>query len=164
MFQQLLVALDLSKNNELVFQTALDLAKTIQAKIMLIHVPSQEDPECPSIPTLVTPNNIPLAGRLSGVELYQELWLIYLEKGQKMLKNFEERAIAAGVVVEYTQNPGAPGKMICTLADSINADLIVIGRRGHSGWNELIAGSVSNYVMHHAPCSVFVVQHTNTSS
>ena len=38
------------------------------------------------------------------------------------------------------------------------ADLIVIGRRGHQGLSEILLGSVSNYVVHHAPCSVLVVQ------
>ncbi|MEO0350033.1 MAG: universal stress protein, partial [Cyanobacteria bacterium P01_A01_bin.15] len=39
-----------------------------------------------------------------------------------------------------------------------NADLIMMGRRGRSGFSELLLGSVSNYVMHHAPCSVLTVQ------
>ena len=159
MFHQLLVALDLSKNNESVFQTALDLAKTIHAKMMLIHVPSQEDPECPSMPALMMPDYVPSVGNTSVIEIYEKLWRDYLDKGLRMLQDFEEKAGAAGVVVEYTQNPGTPGKMLCETATSINADLIVIGRRGHSGWNEFITGSVSNYVMHHAPCSVLVVQH-----
>ncbi len=38
------------------------------------------------------------------------------------------------------------------------ADLIVLGRRGRTGLAEALLGSVSNYVLHHAPCSVLVVQ------
>lgn len=53
---------------------------------------------------------------------------------------------------------GAPGYQICTLANEWQIDLIVMGRKGHSGLAELFIGSVSNYVLHHAHCSVLVVQ------
>ncbi|NEP40617.1 MAG: universal stress protein, partial [Okeania sp. SIO2H7] len=35
---------------------------------------------------------------------------------------------------------------------------IVMGRRGHSVFSELLLGSVSNYVIHRAHCSVHIVQ------
>lgn len=44
------------------------------------------------------------------------------------------------------------------MARSWNANIIVIGRRGHRGFTEFFLGSVSNYVMHHASCSVLTVQ------
>jgi len=47
--------------------------------------------------------------------------------------------------------------MICELAIDWNADLIMMGRRGRSGIAEFFLGSVSNYVLHHAPCSVQIV-------
>ncbi|CCQ49032.1 hypothetical protein CWATWH8502_2292 [Crocosphaera watsonii WH 8502] len=37
-------------------------------------------------------------------------------------------------------------------------DVIVMGHRGISGLQEFFLGSVSNYVLHHAPCSVLIVQ------
>lgn len=48
--------------------------------------------------------------------------------------------------------------MICDVARSWKADLIVLGRRGYSGVKELFLGSVSNYVLHHTPCSILTVQ------
>jgi nucleotide-binding universal stress UspA family protein len=44
------------------------------------------------------------------------------------------------------------------VARTWNADLIVIGRRGLRGLAEMFLGSVSNHVIHHAHCSVLVVQ------
>ncbi|MDB9482953.1 universal stress protein, partial [Dolichospermum circinale CS-537/05] len=35
--------------------------------------------------------------------------------------------------------------------------LIMMGRRGRSGLAEFFLGSQSNYVLHHAPCSVQIV-------
>ncbi|RMG10302.1 MAG: universal stress protein, partial [Cyanobacteria bacterium J055] len=36
--------------------------------------------------------------------------------------------------------------------------LIIVGRRGRQGIEEAVLGSVSNYVVHHAPCSVLAIQ------
>ncbi|PSB56557.1 universal stress protein [Chamaesiphon polymorphus] len=43
---------------------------------------------------------------------------------------FESEATAAGISTEFTQHIGDPGKMICEVAKTWNANLIVIGRRG----------------------------------
>lgn len=158
MFKKLLVAVDLSPRNREVFETGLDLAKSTGATIMLVHISSSDAPESPTMPTLIGPDYYPMATSASVIEIYEKLWRSYEEKGLEMLKDFAEQAREAGITIEYSQNSGSPGKAICQLAKNIAADMIIIGRRGHSGLNELIAGSVSNYVMHHAGCSVLVVQ------
>lgn len=37
-------------------------------------------------------------------------------------------------------------------------DLVVIGHRGHGALGSLVLGSTSDYVVHHAPCTVVVVR------
>jgi nucleotide-binding universal stress UspA family protein len=160
-FTKLLIAVDLSPRNEHVFAAGFDVAKKMGASMILIHVPSSDAPECPTLPILLGQDYYPSSSSVSIVEIYENLWRAYEEKGLAMLKQFAEKGKTAEVPIEYTQTAGAPGKMICHLASNINADLIVIGRRGHSGFNEMIAGSVSNYVVHHANCSVLVVQHSD---
>ena len=59
---------------------------------------------------------------------------------------------------EFRQLPGSPGRTICHLAWSWQADLIIVGNQGRSRIGELLLGSVSNYVLHHAPCSVLTVK------
>jgi nucleotide-binding universal stress UspA family protein len=159
MFRKILVALDRSPMNKAVFQAALDLAKNSDVSLMLLHVPSLDDPESPSMPALFGGDYHPLGSDRSVMEIYQELWQAYEAKGLEMLKQFAAEASAAGVPVEYSQNSGPAGRVICEFAKTMGADLVVLGRRGHSGFNELLLGSVSNYVMHHVHCSLLTVQH-----
>jgi nucleotide-binding universal stress UspA family protein len=52
---------------------------------------------------------------------------------------------------------GAPDQQIVEKASEWGADLIVVGSHGRGFWGRLL-GSVSNGVVHHAPCSVLVVR------
>lgn len=52
---------------------------------------------------------------------------------------------------------GAPDQQIIERAKEWRADLIVVGSHGRGFWGRLL-GSVSNGVVHHAPCSVLVVR------
>lgn len=52
---------------------------------------------------------------------------------------------------------GPPDKEIVELAADWKADLIVVGSHGRGFWGRLL-GSVSDGVVHHAPCSVLVVR------
>lgn len=52
---------------------------------------------------------------------------------------------------------GSPEQQIVEKAEEWSADLIVVGSHGRGFWGRLL-GSVSNGVVHHAPCSVMVVR------
>jgi len=51
-----------------------------------------------------------------------------------------------------------PGAAIVSEAKAWNADLIIVGSHGHGIFGRVLLGSVSDYVIHHAPCSVMVVR------
>ncbi|TWU46127.1 Universal stress protein [Rubripirellula tenax] len=51
------------------------------------------------------------------------------------------------------------GEAIVHAAEGKNADLVIVGDTGHSLLGELILGSTSNYVLRHAPCSVWISRH-----
>jgi nucleotide-binding universal stress UspA family protein len=54
---------------------------------------------------------------------------------------------------------GHPGQEIVHLAESVKADLVVIGSRGLEGTERYLMGSTSDTVVKYAPCSVLVVRH-----
>jgi nucleotide-binding universal stress UspA family protein len=53
---------------------------------------------------------------------------------------------------------GAPAQMIVEEAENWGANLIIVGSHGYGFWERVLLGSVSNAVVHHAPCSVLVVR------
>jgi len=163
MFQKILVAMDNSASAEPVFDTALALAKANSAGLMLIHVLSGEQEGSPNIPITSS------LGFYPGIidnnwEFYQEQWKALEIQGLELLQSQAALSNTAGVNTQFRQLPGSPGRTICDFARTWESDLIVIGRRGRSGLDELFLGSVSNYVLHHAPCSVLTVQHSVKTS
>jgi len=49
---------------------------------------------------------------------------------------------------------GDPGAAICERAAEADIDLIVVGTSGTGGFKRALLGSVSDYVVRHAPCPV----------
>lgn len=54
---------------------------------------------------------------------------------------------------------GDPGPVICDLAASLPASVIVLGTRGHGGLRRAVMGSTSDHVVRNAPCPVLVTGH-----
>ena len=154
MINKILVAVDSSPEKLFAFDSIISLAKQTGASLMLLHILSEEDPDYPVFPTYVYYQVLKDPDHVE----YQEKWLQYEQRGIDFLRNLTEKAIAAGVETEYTQLSGSPGQVICELANNLSVDLIVVGSRGLKGLNEMFLGSVSNYVTHHAPCSVLIVR------
>lgn len=53
---------------------------------------------------------------------------------------------------------GPPGEAIVEHAEGLNDVMIVMGSRGMGGLKQMLLGSVSQRVLHHAPCPVTVVR------
>ena len=68
-------------------------------------------------------------------------------------------AVNNGIVeVDCQRCENRPAVEICSYARSQGINLIVMGSRGHSSFGELLIGSVSTEVLHHAPCPVTIVR------
>lgn len=161
MFHRILVAIDQSDLAEHIVETAIAQAKATEGKVLLLHVLNVQEKGFPQSEGRTSGNYNPESFDAEA-QSYERHWKIYEQMGLNSLKAYTERAIAAGVEAEHTQQTGDlvgnAGETICAVAEKWKADLIVIGHRGLSGVQELIQGSVSNHVFHHAPCSVLSVQ------
>ncbi len=60
------------------------------------------------------------------------------------------------LVVQPRVKQGNPAKVL--IEESSDADLLVVGTRGHGGFRGLVLGSVSQHVAAYAKCSVTVVR------
>jgi nucleotide-binding universal stress UspA family protein len=160
MVKKVLAAMDLSENNGPIFEQAIELAAASKADLMLLHVLSYEEKDSPS-PVLSVSPYAPIV-MTETWEIYRQEWEKYEKQGLELLRSLCERATATGLQAEFTQTSGSTGRAICDLARTWEAEVIVMGRRGHSVFGELFLGSASNYVVHHAPCSVFIVRHPLT--
>lgn len=146
--KKILVALDYGDTCSSVFDQAIKLAKATGANLALFSVIAPE-----------------IDGSITFYPYDDRDWAAYTEQHKvvetaslKLLRGFADKAISAGIETEFTQDIGSPGPAICKLAKARDADLIIVGSHGRKGLSEVLLGSVSNYVVHHAPCSIMVVR------
>ncbi len=78
-------------------------------------------------------------------------------QGQNLLATFRKRSAIRSDVAEFLET-GKPASRIVEVAKNWSADLIVMGSHGRGKVQGLLLGSVSEGVLHHAPCPVLVVR------
>lgn len=138
--KQILVAVDGSDSSCRAAAFAAELARCAGASLTLIHVIHAEG--------MILPG----ASALSGEEL------------EAARDRVAEPAIAAARAAVGELEPdcettiGNPSMEIVGYAKDNDTDLIVMGSRGRSDFKELLLGSVSSQVMHHAHCNVTIVR------
>lgn len=137
-FSRMLVAIDGSESANKAFAKSLFLALKCNAKLDLVHVVPCE-----------------LGGdSATTFELIEQLQA----KAGIILEECRKEAIKNNIQIEIMLKQGDPAQIIIEIANSQNYDLIIMGSRGMSAFKELLLGSVSLKVMHHASCPVMVIR------
>lgn len=140
--ETILVATDFSETADLALDRALDLAGRHASEIVLVHVMQ------PEIPIVATPEMIVVPPD------YEKL---LREASVEGLAQASERVRAAGLRVREVLEKGHPARKITACADAVDADLILIGTRGHTGFRHLLLGSVAEEVVRLARQPVLTV-------
>jgi nucleotide-binding universal stress UspA family protein len=143
--QSILVATDFSECSGAAFQGALNLARTFQAKIILVHVISD---------TIV--NNLAEFLKVDRDTLVPKLRL----RAEAQLQEFLERWNAVGMAVENLLTVGVPFQEISVLARELAVDLVAIGgygKAGRGGIEEVFFGSTAEKVVRLLPCPVLCI-------
>lgn len=155
-FTKIFAAIDYSPLGQVVFERALSLAKTDGAELMLFHCLTADA----VTPPVMLPGELGLSPHLvtQAYQSHQSFLEQQTRQIQQLLMSYAQLAHRDGVKAQFQYRCIDPGRGVCQAAQRWGADLVVVGRRGRRGLTEAILGSVSNYVLHHAGCSVLVIQ------
>jgi len=125
---------------------ACEIAKSMDAKLTLLHVVT--------LPEMMLPEP-PLSGPGFPVDVKP-----FEQAGLEMLETARNVAQQKGVHPETKLRTvfGNPAQAIIGAAETEKFDLVIIGAKGHSLLRNLTLGSVSDIVVHNAPCPVLVVR------
>lgn len=143
MVKNILVGVDGSKPSVDACRFAMQLAEQAQAKLTFVFV-------------IETPQVIPV-GPLSGyVTTSPPRSEEDVRKAEALVEQLAKEK--PGLSIATRVELGQPDEVLCELAGQLKADLVVVGARGHNAAQRFLMGSVSDRVVHHAPCPVLVVR------
>lgn len=135
----IVVGTDGSETAAVALAAAIDLAKTFD---QTLHVVSAFRP-------VTSPHNLPaeFEGCITSTSAVDAV-----------LADALSRARVAGVRATGHSGTGSPQEAVLSVADEVDAHLIVVGNKGIASKSRYVRSNVPSKVVHHAKCSTFVVQ------
>ena len=137
--KSLIVGVDGSDGSRAAVDEAIDLAGALEATITFVFVR-----KAPS-------------GWL-GDPYYQRALTADLARARKAVTEAVDAATKAGIEADAEILEGDPANELVSLADNRDADMIVVGSRGHGALAGAVLGSVSQSVSQHANRPVVVAK------
>ena len=137
-FKRILIGYDGSTQGEKATETALALAQSLDATVLLFAVARPPEPA-----TMVE-----VDAMLDNAR----------EHFEEQFKKLTQRAKDLGVELETDIAVGHPVEQIVHRAEADHVDLIVLGRRGSSRFTKMLVGSTAEKVLRYAHCPVMVVR------
>lgn len=103
---------------------------------------------------------LPIDAFALSAQYSNEMELFSKENAEKTVSSAAEKVLQKlpDATVTTMVEVGFPERTLVNLATEWQADLIVVGSHGRGFWDRLTLGSVSDAVVHHAPCSVLIVR------
>jgi len=141
--ERILCPLDFSEFSAKAYDYAQSLARHYRATLLVEHV---VQPVFSAHPSYVYPDMVN--------DIYQDMRTHAAEQ----LEQFVTSHTPGGGQVECQVRDGAVTDAILALAESVKADLIVMGTHGRHGFDHLMLGSVTEKVLRKARCPVLVVR------
>lgn len=138
----LVVAIDLSPADGSVIETAAWIAGSSGSRLWLIHV-AEPDPA--------------FVGWQAGPDSVREHLSERFRAEHQLLQSHADALRRRGQDATALLVQGDPAERIVAEGEKLDADLIVLGSRGHGPTYEFLIGSVAHDVLRHAPCPVLMV-------
>ena len=147
--QRILAPTDFSELSKQGLTSALELAETFGAKLLLLHV--------------VEPPPYPVEGIVPshlGATLLDDLERQASKDLAQMLSE------TPGSKIEVTRRvvAGIPYRKIVEVAEEEKSDLIVMTTHGRTGFSHLVMGSVTEKIVRMAPCPVLTIRPTSVTA
>ncbi len=141
MLNRILLATDGSLHAENTIHFATNLAKALQAELIVMYAFDAVKP---------------LRKRPSG--LADEYRALLEEEAKETAQEIAERLREQKLRVNALAVEGSPGEAILRAIHTETPDLVVMGAREESGLSGLFVSSVAEYVVRHSPVPVLVVK------
>jgi len=145
--RRILIAVDGSNSSFNASTFAIDMAKSFEAELIVLHV---IDPRYKELEMAISPR----PGK------FKEIATRVMEDGEKIVEIVSKKAIEMNVNVKTDVISGFTSvtKDILEYAKVNKIDIIVIGSRGMMGFKKLLIGSVASGIVTYSDCPVVVVK------
>jgi nucleotide-binding universal stress UspA family protein len=131
MYRRIVAALKHDSNDEAIMEHAVSLARLTGAHVTVMHV----------------------------VHAHSRDEAVYMEaQAREYLNGWVERVGAQGVNADLSVIQGEPPEAINRLAESLEADLIIMATHGHSELRHVFVGSVTEEVLRNGEIPVLLVR------
>jgi nucleotide-binding universal stress UspA family protein len=137
-FENIVLAFDGSEYSNRALQYAKTFAERFEATLWLVHIFTH-------------------TSDLLGYEDFEKLYSKRKASGRALLDEALQKLSNTRLDVREELQEGPEAESILNIAKNCQADLIVMGTRGHGTLKGLLVGSVSRKVIHHSSCPVMVV-------
>ena len=145
----ILVTTDFSPCAEEAVRYAIELAKLVDARLHLLH--------CWQVPLVAAGSDV---GGVFTAEVYEQL--ATTARSNLEVAAAKARAEFPALETKLLQCDARDG--IVREANTLKADLIVVGTHGRRGLPRILLGSVAEYVVRHASCTVLTVRAPQTTA
>ncbi|OPY58088.1 MAG: Universal stress protein [Pelotomaculum sp. PtaU1.Bin035] len=144
MIKKILVAYDNGVKSQKALETAIEIAKGSKAEICL----------------LVSVKMPQFISTVTSIDILKDLEEKNRQYFMDILKESEDKVGKEGIPVKSVILNESPGEAIVSYANKEKFDLIVMGSANRGTVERVLLGlgSVSNYVLHHAKCSILIIK------
>lgn len=146
-YSRVVVGVDGSGTASQALQEAARLAQSQDAELLIVSAYEPPDPKQIARWQSESPGD--MSWKFTGTAMVEEV----LQKAEAAAAKIMQR-------VRTLYQEGDPAEALIKVAESEDADLIVVGNKGMAGAKRFLLGSVPNKVSHHAPCDVIIVKTT----
>ena len=141
--KKILVPIDFSKPSEYATKMAAKIAEKTNATVYLIHF-------------IELPSGVIDIASSSTFSIPESM--LYLRKTKEKVLEFKKSFFSEDRTVEYFIKLNSPFEGIKKYAEKINADLIIMGSKGHSEFEEIMIGSNTEKIVRSSKIPVIVIK------